>query len=137
MIKVTVEFPTAEDAIEGLARLRGIAGAPAAPAPVKDKATTGKSAATAAPAASPATATATPAAAAEKKPDATSAGSVASAYDPVKAAISAAAKTNRAAVVATLGEFGAKAGTDLKPEQYDAFTAKLAAALAPPDGDLG
>jgi hypothetical protein len=142
MIKVTVEFPTAEDAIEGLARLRGVAGIAGVvkPETAKDKTESPKKEAAApAPkaekvAASPSTAPA-PAAAAPKV-EASSAGSTADGYEPVGAAISAAAKTNRAAVVATLAEFSAKSGKDLKPEQYAPFTAALTEALKPAE-DLG
>ena len=39
--------------------------------------------------------------------------------------IAAAAKTNRDAVVAALGKFGVKKGTELTPEQWSAFVAEM------------
>lgn len=48
-------------------------------------------------------------------------------YDVVGKAITDGVKADRAKVVAVLAEFGAKKGTELKPEQYGEFLAALAA----------
>jgi hypothetical protein len=48
-------------------------------------------------------------------------------YEAVAKAINAAVKSDRARVVAALAEFGAKKGTDLKPEQWAPFMAALGA----------
>ena len=71
-----------------------------------------------APAAAPAPA---PAPAAEPAPAA------AITYDQVAKAITDRVKVDRAAVVDTLASFGAKKGTDLKPEQFADFLAALGA----------
>ena len=46
-------------------------------------------------------------------------------YDQVAKAITEAAKANREKVIATLGKFGAKRGTELKAEQFADFLAAL------------
>lgn len=128
MFTIQVTFTTAEAAIECLARLRGIEAA-AVPNAVPT---------TAKPAGSPPTAPA--AGAAAKKPPASSGESAEDAakrlYKPVGEAITAAAAANRPVVLATLAEFGAATGKDLKPEQYGDFLTKLTAAMTPA-GDLG
>lgn len=48
-------------------------------------------------------------------------------YDQVAKAITDRVKVDRAAVVDTLASFGAKKGTDLKPEQFADFLAALGA----------
>ena len=169
-LSVTINFDSAEDAIEGIARLRGVGraenvrpdtAAPAKPAEaapetkaVKDpkevkaakdqaaKEAKVAAASTAPAASSPPTATAeTAPAAPETKVAETSASSTASVsaapdYAPIGAAIKAAAATHREGLVALLAKFGAKKGTELKPEQYEPFSTELAALVAPPD-DLG
>jgi Na+-transporting methylmalonyl-CoA/oxaloacetate decarboxylase gamma subunit len=138
-IKVTFEFTTAEGAITAIARMRGLEAAPSSIVKPDPKPETAKEAAppksaktekvadtkpTAAPAAAPA-------AAPEKKAEPS-----ADLYAPVGAAIAASVKTHRAELIALLTEFGAKNGKELKPEQYEAFMAKLAIVTTPAD-DLG
>ena len=180
-VSATLTFDSVEDAIEGLARLRGVGRAeivradPAQPAAdvksakdpkaekaAKDQAAKEKAAAsTGAAASSQPTAAETAPAAQETKVAETSASSTASAsavpdyapiglaiksaaasasavpdYAPIGLAIKSAAATHREGVVALLTKFNAKKGTDLKPEQYEAFSTELAALVAPPD-DLG
>ena len=163
-VSATLTFDSVEDAIEGLARLRGVGRAEtvrADPAPAqqpaadvkptkdpkaekaaKDQAAKEKAAAsTGAAASSQPTAAETAPAAQETKVAETSASSTASAsavpdYAPIGLAIKSAAATHRGGVVALLTKFNAKKGTDLKPEQYEAFSTELAALVAPPD-DLG
>ena len=162
-VSATLTFDSVEDAIEGLARLRGVGRAETAradPAPAqpaadvkpakdpkaekaaKDQAAKEKAAAsTGAAASSQPTAAETAPAAQETKVAETSASSTASAsavpdYAPIGLAIKSAAATHREGVVTLLTKFNAKKGTDLKPEQYEAFSTELAALVAPPD-DLG
>ena len=129
MFTITINFTTAEAAIECLARLRGIE---AAALPNAVVTTPSK------PAGSPPTAPA--AGAAAKKPPASSGESAEDAakrlYKPVGEAITAAAAANRPVVLAVLAEYGAATGKDLKPEQYGDFLTKLTAAMAPA-ADLG
>lgn len=47
-------------------------------------------------------------------------------YETVSKAITEKAKSDRAAVVALLAKFGAKKGTELKPEQYADFMKEVA-----------
>lgn len=115
MFQITINCATAEAAITMLAKLRG-AGEPAKDAPKSvEKPTT--------------PAPGKPTVVAETKPKADvqkpkEEPSVVP-YDTVSAAISAAAKTNRDATLATLVKFGAKNGKELKPEQYTEFLAAL------------
>ena len=157
-VSATLTFDSVEDAIEGLARLRGVGRAeivradPAQPAAdvksakdpkaekaAKDQAAKEKAAAsTGAAASSQPTAAETAPAAQETKVAETSASSTASAsavpdYAPIGLAIKSAAATHREGVVTLLTKFNAKKGTDLKPEQYEAFSTELAALVAPPD----
>ena len=131
MLKITLEFATAEDAILALAKLRpSDAKVEAAPAPkpeaaptkpVKDKAAASSPSAAPAPTAAPAT----PPAASPAPADA---------YKPVGDAIAKkVADGHKPAAVALLAEFGAKSGKDLKPEQYPDFMAKLAEVGLEPD----
>lgn len=144
MIKVTLEFANAEDAISALALLRGskLATDPSlvVPAATKDK-TAGKSdgATDKKKSTEPAATGGTPTAEG-KKADAPqtqaseSSGQAGSmSYDVVGAAITAAAKTHRTETVALLTKFGAKSGKDLKPEQYADFSAQLAEIVKPAD----
>lgn len=62
------------------------------------------------------------------KPEATPAKPIT--YTEVSAAITAAVKTDRAAVLATLAAFGASKGPQLTPEQYAPFLAALDKALS-------
>ena len=81
------------------------------PLPVLDTVEAKKPAATPSPAALPGTAAASP--------------SEAITYAQVAKAITDGVKTNREHVVATLTQFGAKKGTELKVEQYADFLAAL------------
>jgi hypothetical protein len=128
-IKVTLEFADAESAITALAKLRAPetkdVASPKADKPSKP--TTPAKTEAAAP--TPPTAQASPAAPAAApatQPPAPSA-PAGPTFDDVKAAIAITAATDRPRAVATLAKFGAKAGKDLKPEQYAAFVAELTA----------
>ena len=102
--------------------------APAASAPRKTKAEPqGEAPAptAAAPAASAPTAEAAPAAAPSQSADAP-----AITYDQLKPKIVALAKRDRAAAEQLLARFGAKVGTDLKPEQYSDVLAAFEEALS-------
>ena len=79
----------------------------------------------AAPAASAPTAEAAPAAAPSQSADAP-----AITYDQLKPKIVALAKRDRAAAEQLLARFGAKVGTDLKPEQYSDVLAAFEEALS-------
>lgn len=137
MFTITINCATAEAAITMLAKLRAADAA-------EVKAETTKDAAEQAPksakkeAAAPAPGKPTAAADKTPKEDAPKQKEEPTGipYDTVSAAISAAAKTNRDATLATLVKFGAKNGKELKPEQYVEFLEALGAAIKPAD-DLG
>lgn len=140
MIKITLEFATTEAAITALAAVRSSEGKSDAPKP-EPKAETPKPDAKPKKAAAetPPTAATTPPAASptpepESKSPTTSSEPVVT-REQVSAAVVAAAKTNRAAVVEALGKFGAKAAKDLKDEQLLDFYTTLEAATR--DADLG
>lgn len=144
MFKITLDFATAEDAILALATLRDAKLSPDTPAvkvtkpTPKDKpaetkpdaAAPGKSVTTDKPADGKPDAKDGPGAAPEKKELASSGSATAGAYEPVGALIKKLATTHRAQVLATLGEFGAANGKELKPEQYESFIEKLTAATS-------
>ena len=129
-VSVTLQFPSLEDAILSLAKLRGsdakVEVAPKAPVDP------GKPAKTEKPAATPPSAAKTDAPA---TPPAASSAPAPASDDVYKTKISpviaAGANKDKPATVAVLGQFGAKTGKDLKPEQYDEFLAALAKALEP------
>lgn len=141
MLKLTLEYDNADDAILALALLRdkNLAGGPtptkASKISVKgtppEKAGEGqpdpKPATTGKPAASPGTATgaAQTSGAADKKPESSSAASGAIEYPTVSAAITAAVAIDKLRVIGILKTFNAKSGKDLTPEQYADFLAAL------------
>ncbi len=138
MIKITLEFPTVEDAILALANIRNPV---EAPAPAKDKkadtkVTAGKSATTDKPADGKPGAADGPKDAAEKKAQESSGSATVDAYEPVGAMIKKYLPTHRAQILAVLGEFNVPNGKELKPDQYPAFMEKLTAAVTPA-ADLG
>jgi hypothetical protein len=126
-VTVSLTFPSLEEAITGLAKLRTAdtaAVAPVAPPPKPDKpaktekaAPTPPSATTAAAPASPPSESAIP-------------------YETVVKAISAAAAKDKPKAVATLKSFGASNGKELKAEQYADFLAALEKAMAPEEESL-
>ena len=119
-VTVTLTFPTYEDTIIALSKLR------AGPQPeVKAEATKPKAEAKKAEA---------EAEAETKTTEPESAGLV---YETdVAPKIAAAVKTNRADVIAVLGRFEAKTGKDLKPEQYADFLEQLTTRLESAGSDL-
>jgi hypothetical protein len=129
LIKVTLEFADAESAITALAKLRAPetkdVASPKADKPSKPTTPAKTEAAAPTPPSAPASqAAAAPASSASVAASSTPAGPT---FDEVKAAIAITAATDRPRAVATLAKFGAKAGKDLKPEQYAAFVADLTA----------
>ncbi len=134
MIKITLEYSTLEDAILALSNIRNPETAPKIVAtdakPKADKVTAGKSATTEKPADGKPAVEAGPKDAAEKKEPASSASATVDAYEPVGAMIKKLAATHRAQVLATLSEFGAANGKELKQEQYASFIEKLTAATS-------
>lgn len=133
-VQVIFNFPSVEEAITGMARLRGLEASAGAPTPGKSATTAplaaGKPAATAGPATAPAKTAQEPSA------SATGASAPADAYAPVKQAITDAVVKNKPVVAALLAEFGAKSGKDLKAEQYADFLAKLETAMNPAGDDM-
>lgn len=130
-VTVTLTFPTYEDTIIALSKLR------AGPQPeVKAEATK--------PETKPETKAETPKA--ETKPKAEAKKTEAKKTEPestglvyetdVAPKIAAAVKTNRADVIAVLGRFEAKTGKDLKPEQYADFLEQLTTRLEAAAADL-
>jgi hypothetical protein len=114
-VTVSMTFPSLEDAILQLAKLRGSdAKVEAAPAPKPAK--TEKAAVTP-PTAAPAAVPATPETASGIP------------YETVVKAISAAAVKDKPKAVATLKAFGASNGKELKAEQYAEFLAALEKAM--------
>ncbi len=132
MIKITLEFATTEEAITALATLRNpeTAPKPEATKAVKDTPKPGKSVTTDKPASGSPDAGVTPDTAPEKKEPASSGTATVDAYEPVGALIKKLAATHRAQVLATLSEFGAANGKELKPAQYASFMEKLTAATS-------
>ena len=126
-VSVTLQFPSLEDAILSLAKLRGsdakVEVAPNAPAASTKKATVADTKPSAAKTDAPAT---PPAASSAPAPASDDVYKV-----KVSPAIGAGAAKDRSATATVLGQFGAKTGKDLKPEQYDEFLAALAKALDP------
>lgn len=132
MIKVTLEFATIEEVQMALERLKPTTAVKAVvdqtagteKAAAAAKASMEKAAKVEAPKPAPTQAVAeTPAAKPAAAAAAPSDGAVD--YTVVAAAINSAVKDRRDHVVATLGKFGAKKGTELKAEQYAAFLAEL------------
>ena len=132
-VTVTLTFPTYEDTIIALSKLR------AGPQPeVKVEA--------AKPDPKPETKAETPKAETKPKAEATKPKAEAKKAEPEPAGpvyetdvapkIAAAVKTNRADVIAVLGRFEAKTGKDLKPEQYADFLEQLTARLEAAAADL-
>lgn len=124
-VKIELTFASIDEAtafLAGKTKAAADTGTTAKPDP-KPKAETTAKKETAAPA---------PAPAADTKPSADAAQTVVP-YEktglPEK--IAACVKKDRDGVVALLAEFGAKKGSELKPEQYAAFGEKIDALLAP------
>lgn len=124
-VKIELTFANIDEAtafLAGKTKAAADTGTTAKPDP-KPKAETTAKKETAAPA---------PAPAADTKPSADAAQTVVP-YEktglPEK--IAACVKKDRDGVVALLAEFGAKKGSELKPEQYAAFGEKIDALLAP------
>ncbi len=132
MITVSLQFPTIEEAMLALANIRNPEAAPKPEATkvAKDTPKPGKSVTTDKPADGKPDAKATPDIAPEKTAPAPSASATVDAYEPVGALIKKLAATHRAQVLATLGEFGAANGKELKPAQYADFIEKLTAATS-------
>lgn len=143
-IKVVLEFNTAEDAITALARYRDmLPSLMAAKGETKDAAAPKPAPAADKPAASKPTAgktETTKTAAAETKQESSSGSSDASGSidyaTVVQPAIQAAVVSHKPAVVALLTEMKCRSGKDLKPEQYEAFMAKLAEITGGGEADL-
>lgn len=134
-VTVTLTFPTYEDTIIALSKLR------AGPQPeVKVEAAKPDPK----PETKPETKAETPKA--ETKPKAEAKKTEAKKTEPestglvyetdVAPKIAAAVKTNRADVIAVLGRFEAKTGKDLKPEQYADFLEQLTTRLEAAGADL-
>lgn len=134
-VTVTLTFPTYEDTIIALSKLRAgpqpeVKPETAKPDPKPDP--------------KPETKAETPKA--ETKPKAEAKKTEAKKTEPestglvyetdVAPKIAAAVKTNRADVIAVLGRFEAKTGKDLKPEQYADFLEQLTARLEAAAADL-
>jgi len=149
VFKITLDFATAEDAILALAALRDAKLSPDTPTvkvtkptpkdktpetPKTDAAAPGKSATTDKPADGKPDAKDGPEAAPEKKAPKSSGSATQSAYEPVGALIKKLAATHRTQVLATLAEFGAANGKELKPAQYESFIEKLTAATSSDEG---
>ncbi len=131
MIKITFDFPTIEEAITALAKIRADSSPDkATAAPKADKPAKTEKAAPTPPTATKADAPATPPPASPPP-----AADTAAKYEIVKSTISklTADPQNIPTVKGVLARFGATNGKTLKPEDYDAF---LTAVGAPAEEDL-
>ncbi|MEO6588964.1 MAG: hypothetical protein ABIP06_06520 [Pyrinomonadaceae bacterium] len=136
MIEIKLTFLTLEAAITAMAAVRAATPTGDAPGKSEPKAETPKPTKPekAKPVETTPTAATPPAAASETKATESPSPTTSSiSVTELGAAIKIAAATHREAVVATLAEFGAKAGKDLKPEQYTPFLAALEKATTPVD----
>ena len=134
-VEIKLTFATLELAITAMAAVRAVEGKTDKPETAKPEAAPKE---VAAPATKPKAAadkpTAAPAPTAAPTPPKTESSAPSGIeYKVVGDAIKAAVTTHREQVVALLGEFKAKTGKDLKPEDYPAFTVKLGAITAPAD----
>lgn len=134
-VTVTLTFPTYEDTIIALSKLRAGPQPEVKPETVKpDPKAEAKAETKPKAEATKPKAEAKKAEAETKTTEPESAGLV---YETdVAPKIAAAVKTNRADVIAVLGRFEAKTGKDLKPEQYADFLEQLTARLEAAAADL-
>ncbi len=131
-VTVTLTFPTYEDTIIALSKLRAGPQPEVKPETVKPDPQPETPKAEAPKAETKKTETKPKAEAKKAEPE--PAGPV---YETdVAPKIAAAVKTNRADVIAVLGRFEAKTGKDLKPEQYADFLEQLTARLEAAAADL-
>lgn len=141
-VTVTLTFPTYEDTIIALSKLRAGPQPEAKPETAKpadpkpDPKPEAKAEASDPKPEAPKRGPGRPPKAAEAKPEPDPESTTIVYETDVAPKIAAAVKTNRADVIAVLGRFGAKTGKDLKPEQYADFLEQLTTRVEAAGTDL-